>query len=224
MKQPFWKRWWSFFDEVLIEMSSSELNEHLEVLLVKGEYQLCTKEAIYSYGRYYDNFKKVFEKIHLPKDDSKVLVLGLGLASIPIILEKDFKKDYRYTAVELDDEIIRLASKYVLDEIDSEIQTIHADAFHYVNIDQEKYDMIAVDIFLSDAIPSEFETIDYLERVKHMLSDNGILILNRLFYYSQDKRSTELYFDQIFKKVFPQGKHLHVSGNWMLLSDNRFLK
>ncbi len=219
MKQPLWKRIKSYFVDVHIEGTSSVFNEELDVLLVKGEYQLVTPEAIYSYGKRYDNFFKAFQQIGLNKYDiDSVLLLGLGLGSIPYMLEKHFNRDYSYTAVEIDEDIVYLASKYVLNDLESEVSTICTDALHFVKIDTRKYDFVAMDVFVSDYIPEEFETEGFLRALSDRMADDGLLLFNRLYFFDGDKKKTKEYFDTIFKKVFPEGRYLEVNGNWILFN------
>jgi len=219
MKQPLWKCLLSYFKDVHIESATSIFNDELNVLLVKGEYQLVTPEAIYSYGKRYDNFFKAFKQIDLNNENiDSVLLLGLGLGSIPLMLENHFKKNYRYTAVEIDDDIINLASKYVLNHLDSEITTICTDAIKFVQIDQNQYDLVAMDVFISDYIPSEFETEEFLQNLKNRIAPDGLLMFNRLYFFEKDKVKTEKYFDNTFKKVFPNGRRLNINGNWILLN------
>jgi len=219
MKQPFWKHLLSYVKDVHIESATSIYNDQLDVLLVKGQYQLVTPEAIYSYGNKYDNFFSSFSKINLEKENiDSVLLLGLGLGSIPFMLEKYFKKQYTYTAVEIDDDIIYLASKYVLNSLDSEVTTVCTDALNFVVIDQNHYDLIAMDVFVSDYIPPEFETEEFLYDLKDRMTDGGLLLFNRLYFFEKDKIKTEKYFNTTFKKVFPTGRYLNINGNWILLS------
>ncbi|MEM9547516.1 MAG: hypothetical protein AAGA77_16165 [Bacteroidota bacterium] len=219
MRQPLWKRLLSYIKDVHIESATSIFNDELNVLLVKGEYQLVTPEAIYSYGKRYDNFFSAFKQIGLEKREiDSVLLLGLGLGSIPLMLEKHFKKEYRYTAVEIDDDIINLASKYVLNYLKSEITTICTDAVNFVQIDQNQYDMVAMDVFISDYIPSEFETEEFLLHLKKKIAPNGLLMFNRLYFFEKDKKKTETYFNTTFKKIFPNGRRLNINGNWILLN------
>lgn len=219
MKQPLWKRLLSYVKDVHIESATSIFNDELNVLFVKGQYQLVTTEAIYSYGNRYDNFFKAFKQINLEKENiQSVLLLGLGLGSIPFMLENFFKKDYSYTAVEIDDEIIYLASKYVLNYLDSDITTICTDAINYVQIDQNQYDFVAMDVFVSDYIPEEFETEEFLINLKERITPNGLLMFNRLYFFDNDKKKTEKYFNTTFKKVFPNGRYLNINGNWILLN------
>lgn len=219
MKPPLWKHLLSYIKDVHIESASSEYNEELNVLLVKGEYQLVTPEAIYSYGHRYDNYFNAFKKADLEKENiDEVLLLGLGLGSIPLMLEKHFNKDYRYTAVEIDVDIIQLASKYVLNHLDSEITTICADALNFVKIDPNQYDLVAMDVFISDYIPEEFESTEFLLDLKEKIAPGGLLMFNRLYYFERDKIKTKKYFETTFKSVFPEGRYLNINGNWILLN------
>lgn len=219
MKQPLWKRIKSYFVDVHIESTSSIFNDELDVLLVKGEYQLVTPEAIYSYGKRYDNFFKAFNQIGIDKQDiDSVLLLGLGLGSIPYMLEKHFNQNYSYTAVEIDEDIVYLASKYVLNDLSSEVSTICTDALHFVDIDTRQYDFVAMDIFVSDFIPEEFETEGFLRALSKRMTDDGLLMFNRLYFFDGDKKKTKKYFETIFKNVFPKGRYLEVNGNWILFN------
>ena len=219
MKQPWWKHLLSYITDVHIEGSHSDFNENLNVLLVKGQYQLVTPEAIYSYGTRYDNYFKAFKKLDLDKENvQSVLLLGLGLGSIPYMLENYFKRDYSYTAVEIDEEVIHLASKYVLNSLNSEITTICADANSFVRIDQNQYDLIAMDVFESDVIPEQFETEEFLLNLKERITKDGLLMFNRLYLFEKDKKKTQQYFRNIFKRVFPNGRKMNINGNWILLN------
>lgn len=224
MNIPFWKKWLSYLFEIHIESAPSEHNPHLYVSLVKGRYQLCTEHAVYSYGDLYDNFVRAFMRLDLEKLPGKeVLILGFGLGSIPVILEKKFGKDFHYTAVELDEEVLYLANKYTLPELDSPVQIIQADAFAFSHLCEEKYDLICMDVFLDDVIPADFETSAFLENLKSMLNPNGVLLYNRLALTDRDKKATNFFFETEFLRVFPAGYALDTIGNRILVNEKRFV-
>ena len=209
----------SYIKDVHIETATSDFHDDLQVLLVKGEYQLVTPEAIYSYGHRYDNYFTAFKELKIREYDiEEVLILGTGLASIPYMLENYFDRSYNYTAVEIDETVIELASKYVINGMKSSVTTICTDASTYVHIDKNKYDLIAMDVFVSDFIPEEFESEEYLRTLESMLSDNGILMYNRLYYFDKDKKNTEKFYYKVFKKVFPNARYLNVMGNWIIVN------
>lgn len=224
MKPPLLKSLWSYITDVHIESMSSDYNEELHVLLSKGRYQLCTPNAIYSYGDKYDNFTETFNQLQLDDSIKDVLILGFGLGSIPYMLEKKYGKRYSYTGVEIDDTVIYLASKYVLDDLKSEVQMINADAWNFVQLTEYRYDMICVDIFIDDKIPKIFLTSDFLEIIQSNLTENGILLFNHLGMRQQDADAAMQYHDEIFNKQFPNSVALKVVDNYMMLNNRNHLK
>lgn len=224
MEQPFWKRLLSYITELHIESAPSEHNPHLYVSLSKGRYQLSTEHAVYSYGDLYDNFVRAFHRLNLDnKKIENVLILGFGLGSIPVILEKTFGKIYSYVAVELDENVIYLADKYTLPSLKSPVQIINADAFAFAHICSEKFDLICMDVFSDDVIPADFETRDFLGHLGELLNRDGILLYNRLSLSDKDRVKTRQFFETKFKQQFPSGQALDVGGNWILVNEKRFL-
>jgi predicted membrane-bound spermidine synthase len=222
VKIPGWKKWISYLSEIHIETTSSDYNEFLQVSLCKGRLQLSTREAIYSYADKYDNFRETFEKMKLP-DEAQVLLLGFGLGSIPYMLEKKFHKKYSYTGVEIDEAVIYLASKYVLPDLNSDIHLIQADAFSYIHQDTNRYDIIAMDIFISEKIPAIFQTKEFLESIKDNLTENGTLLFNRLAKTKEEIIETKNYFNQVFLHLFPDAHCIQVKGNSILISHKNYL-
>lgn len=223
--QPFWKIWLSHLMEIHLESTSSEYNPHLYVSLRRGRYQLSTAKAIYSYGDLYDNFSKAFQRIDLDKiPGPEVLVLGLGLGSIPIILEKKLQRHFYYTAVEVDEAVIDLASRYTLPDLESPVQIICADAYAFVMQSETQYDLICMDVFIDDAVPSPFESEEFVEQLSDLLAPGGVLLYNRLTAAIKDTRKSQQFFKQVFLPVFPEGKYINVQGNWILLNDQKLLK
>jgi SAM-dependent methyltransferase len=219
MQIPQWKKWLSYLIEMHIESAPSPTNPHLYVSLKRGRYQLSTARAIYSYGDLYDNFNKTFQAIRLDKwPVENVLLLGLGLGSIPFMLERNFHKNYQYTAVEIDEAVAYLAHKYVLSGLQSPIETVCANALDYVDQCRETFDLIAMDIFLEDHIPDEFETEDFLRQLAGLLSPNGILLYNRLSRTKEDLDRTRVFYRDVFSVVFPNAAYVDAGGNWVLIN------
>ena len=219
MKQALWKNILSFLTEIHIESAPSEINPHLYVSLRNARYQLCTANAIYSYADLYDNFYKVFKQIPFEKYAfQKVLILGFGLGSIPWMLEKNFKQAFNYTAVEVDESVVYLANKYVLDELESPIQLICTNAQAFVAQWQERFDLICMDIFLDDIIPDSFQTTAFLEQLQSLLTKEGLLLYNCLAANKDDRAKTKTFFETSFSTVFPKANYLDVTSNWILLN------
>ncbi len=225
MRPPIWKRLLSYLFELHIESAPSDVNPHLYVSLKNGRYQLCTANAVYSYEDLYTNFLQAFEKIRLEALPSEeVLVLGMGLGSIPYILERRFGKNYRYTAVEVDESVLYLANRYGLAELSSSVTAVCADAYAFMLQNEEQYGLACMDIFLDDVVPDTFESPEFLEALKLSLAPGGLLLYNRLTDTLRGRKHTQAFFEEKFLATFPQGTYLDVGGNWILMNRSDMLK
>ena len=213
----------SYFVDISLESSSSAYNPYLEVLLVNGRHQLITKNAIYSFDDKYENFYAAFKHIDWDKlKVQKVLVLGLGLGSVIYMLEKNFNKRFEYTCVEIDPEIIRLANKYCLSQLDSRAEIMETDAESFLRIDSNKYDLILMDIFQNAKVPGKFSKKEFIEVLKSKLDLNGLLLYNRM-NINQEDRSENLEFSKKFADIFPDHHALQVKDNLVYFSGNDVL-
>lgn len=215
---PPWKRWLSYLGEIQLESISSNVNPDLRISLVRGRLQLSSTNSIYSFDDYYLNFLTAFQKLQIERQSiSNVLMLGLGLGSVPFILEKKFRLFLEYTIVDFDETVIYLASKYALPRIQSPVQIVHADAWSYVRLNGGKtYDMIVVDLFVDDVVPSVFESIDFLNCLTRMSHHQTLILSNRLYRTGMDKQKTDRYYKEIFQQVFESSEHMLIEGNSIL--------
>ena len=225
MKPSRWRRLLSYLTEIPLEHRSSEHNAELTVALSRGRYQLYTENAVYSYADLYDNFRQAFRRIDLDHPPiERVLLLGLGLGSIPWMLERTFGRRYRYTAVEIDEEVIYLAGKYCLGELRSPMEVICADARQYVAVCAQRFDLICMDIFEDDTVPEAFEEAGFLRALQGLLTPGGRLLYNRLASRPGDRSSSLRFFRQVFLPVFPDAAKLEMKDNLVLLHDRRYLR
>lgn len=216
-KVSWWQRLFSYMTEIHIQTVVGQYNPILQVSLVQNRLQLSTENAIYSFDDLYLNFRRAFEKIELPPHGSNHLLLGLGLGSVPYILEKHFGKEYHTTAVELDEAVIGLASGFTFPRLKSKIEVVHADAEIFVQCTESTYDLITVDLFLDDVIPPYFENLEGLKRLRKLLNPGGQVLINRLYRNGSDRLKTNNFYRNIFQKVFKNETYLDVQGNWILV-------
>ncbi len=155
----------------------------------------------------------------LEKVDS-VLLLGLGLGSVPWMLERNFALSFRYTAVEIDEAVVYLAWKYALRHLASPMEVVQADARAFVLQDTSEYDLVVMDVFRDAVIPSEFQQLSFLEGLKSRLSPNGILLFNYLAQTPEDRLQADTFFREKFLAVFPEADFLDTGGNRMLMWQN----
>ncbi len=222
---PTWKKWLSYITEVHIESAPSEVNPHLYVCMHKGKLQLCSENAIYSYDENYHNFAGSFAQMDLSKvNEQEVLVLGFGLGSIPLILQNTYQIKAYYTGVELDEAVLYLFEVYNANKIKSSLQMICANAEVYAATCQEKYQLICSDVFLDNITPAPYWETKYLEYLANCLLPDGAILLNTLALTKENQAEADRFFEDKFKKVFPNAIKLAVHRNYMLLSDKAWLK
>ena len=226
IKIPRYRRALSYVTEQVLETTSSDYNDFLQVLLVSGRLQLVAEEAIYSFGDYYLNFRKLFERFDfeaLP-EDSNCLILGLGLGSIPEMLEDLLALSYSYVAVEIDPVIIELASDYSLPDRRSPIEVVEADAAAFLRADVRRYDLICVDVFQDATVPEHLVVPDFLDLLKARLAPGGAIVYNRLADTAEHKKEALAYYEGPFLKAFPGAGFYNSGGNLLLLNERRFLE
>jgi len=218
LRIPRWKKLLSHIVPLTLEETGSEQNPELTVTLDKGRLQLLSGDAIYSWDDLYKNFLIAFDQLKIDEQKIEdVLILGLGLGSIPYMLEKIFHRNYHYTAVEWDETVAELAAKYTLSRLSSPVEIVTADAEIFVQITEEQYDMVVVDIFEDDLTPPQFETMAFLQKCNNLIRPGGLLLFNRLHGGDRSvKIVTERFFERDFKAVFPEAWAIDTGGNWIL--------
>jgi spermidine synthase len=217
MHIPRWKKWLSHISPMVLEMTGSEQNPELAVLLNRGRLQLLSGNAIYSWDDLYRNFTKAFEVLKIQdRSVQEVLILGLGLGSVPYMLEKKYGVQANYTAVEWDETVGELAARYTFPRLKSHIDLVTADAELFVQVCEQQFDLLIVDIFEDDLTPPQFETDDFLRDCVALLAPNGLLMFNRLYGEHKDQVAAERYFERHFKVVFPEAWSIDTEGNLIL--------
>lgn len=217
MEVPLWKRWLSYLTPLTLEVTASPLNPELTVVLDRGRLQLLSGDAIYSWDDLYFNFAKAFEVLEpAQRGYQEVLLLGLGLGSVPYILEKKHHTNYYYTAVEWDEVVADLADRYTFSRLKSPVEMVVADAAIFVEICSERYDMVVVDLFQDSKTPAEFETVAFLDACVGLLRPGGLLLINRLSKSDRDQVLAERYWEGVFKKTLPGAAMVDTDGNWIL--------
>ena len=151
--------------------------------------------------------KKGFEYIELIKrilftdlnlQDKDILVLGAGGFSLSA--EGTFGN--RFTYVDIDKEVEKIAKTYFLEKIAGEF--VVADARVFLNATAKKYDVIVSDIYSNyRSIPLHLITREYFEKIKQKLQQNGFGVFNVIARPTlEDEYSWSV--DNTLRSVFPQ--------------------
>ena len=218
---------WSYLDTLILAEAESEYSQKLQLCYRKGRYMLVSPNAVYSYEDLYFNFSETFARLEAKNWPLKsVLVLGMGLGSVPQLLSQHFgQKNARFTLVEIDPLIIKWAKATTLPRIAATCDVVCADALQFVEncqtkFDLIKFDLIAIDIFIDDKVPQVFESQKFIQKIKSLLQPNGRLLFNRLSDTAAQNTLSQTYFQNVFAPAFPQSQTLNILTNTMLYGIN----
>lgn len=153
----------------------------------------------------------------LKKEDVKTsLILGLGGGSIAKIIREFWPKS-SIAGVEIDPLMIKLGKEFLgLSSWDVEI--VEGDALEFALNEKRKYDLVCVDTYVGDSYPVQFESEEFLVGVGKMLSSNGTLVFNRLYY--GDKRALANNFEKKLTQVFDTVERIYPEANVMFICRN----
>lgn len=216
---PRWKKWLSYLKDIVIDSEISVHNGEMFVVLSKGRILLATEEAVYSWDDLYSNFYDTFD--YLGKETiinwNKILVLGMGLGSIPFMLEKKFRSKASFVLVENDPAVVELAEYYSLPRLTNPYEIYSQDALDYVNKCKEKFDCICVDIFVGREVPEVFQKEAFLLHLKDYLNPGGVIIFNKLYMSKEDRESTDQLYHNFFSRIFHESEQRLTKFNMMLI-------
>lgn len=139
------------------------------------------------------------------KNVKRVLILGLGGGSSADVVA-NYWPDSKIIGVDIDHLIIELGKKYLnLSEIKN-LKIIKSDAQIWISkvSNNEKFDLILVDIYQGSLIPEDFNKIKFIKSLKNLLTTGGIVAFNQRSISDQALN---------LKKVFPVIKTITPEAN-----------
>lgn len=182
-------KYFSFFLPINVIKRKSTISDSLEVTWNNGELVLDSKNTNYSYGSLQRILKKGLKYIGYERirNYENVLVLGVAGGSVIKTLVGDIKFKGKITGVEIDPEIVEIATTYFkLNEIDN-LELVVEDAFEFVLKTKTHYDLIIIDIF-QDIIMPNFLFEDYfIQRINFLLNVNGFILFNTMVINEQNR-------------------------------------
>lgn len=210
-----------------VEQRKGRLTSFLEVVLDNGKLVLNTANVNYSYGSLHDIFYKTFQKLNVREREIKnVLILGFGGGSIASLLIDTFQKNCIITGVEADEVVIELAEKHFNIERFKNLDIYKTDAYTFVSGCTQKFDLIAVDIFVEDETPEKFSDNQFLLSISNLLTPTGIICYNRMLPVENGEiQAVELTksIDQLIGPNMILKYYMGGRTNWMIVHDRALL-
>ncbi|WNJ98031.1 fused MFS/spermidine synthase [Vibrio ruber] len=149
--------------------------------LVKGDsVQTCQYQDEHDQRLVYSYSQMVMGGLLLNPHPQRILVIGLGGASIPNVLTQLYP-DAEMDIVELDPGVVKVARDYFHFQETPQTSVAVADGRVFVKralLRKKKYDFIILDAFTGDYIPEHLMTREYLQEVQRLMTEDGVLVAN----------------------------------------------
>lgn len=158
-----------------------------------------------------------FAGLLLQPQPKSILVAGLGGGSIPTTFT-DLFPDAQIDVVEVDQAVVNVAKQFFFFEENPNMKVAVADARVFIKragLLGKKYDYIVLDAFGGDYIPEHLLTMEFLEEVKAILADDGVLVANTFStsrFYDHESVTYQRVFTEFFNFKLPS------SGNRIIIT------
>lgn len=177
----------------------SKINGEVKVCEQFGRYSLIADGLIQSGGIVASIWSKPISSLKTEKV-KKVLVLGLGGGTVANLIFSNWP-EAEITGVELDKEIIFIGKKFFNLGKKKQLKVINADAFVFCKKQEQKFDLIIIDLYKGSKRPSFFVKDKFLKEIRRLLGNNRIAVFNWLKLNEKNLNSFEKNLSEIFKSV-----------------------
>jgi spermidine synthase len=143
--------------------------------------------------------KAITETKNLKLEIKNCLILGLGAGGSALLVDKKWP-GIKIVGVEIDPLVVGIGQKYFKLEQVSNLKIEITDAFKKKF--ETPFDLILVDLYLGQSFPAQAEQKEFLEKIKKISKDKGVVIFNR-FYWGKYKKQARN-FEKILKNYFPK--------------------
>ncbi len=204
------KRLLSFLLPIKIHQKKSVYSKNLEVTWNNGYLVLDSENTNYSFGSLQRVLKKGLKYIGYERiqNFNSILVLGVAGGSVIETLKKEVKFEGKITGVEIDADVIELATKYFGLGNYKNVSIVNDDAFEFVLKTKEKYDLIIIDIFQDTTMPNFLFEDFFINRINFLLNINGFILFNTMVLDYKDRRRNAAYknkFDSNYSvRLYPK--------------------
>lgn len=177
----------------------------------------------------FDYAKMVFAGLLLNPDPDRVLVIGLGGGSIPRAMHGLFPRA-QIDVVEIDPAVVNVAARFFDFHEGEKIDIIESDGRVFVKQqllkNDKHYDYIVLDAFNGQYIPPHLMTREFLQEVKKLLTDDGVLVANTFStskLYHSESATYAAVFDWFVEVRTRSGNRIILTGKGELPSEEELL-
>lgn len=198
----------SIYNYLQVYEDKNEVSLSTNVLF--GVQSVYYKEKGLHYSHYYDyDLAALLMANSNKKEEVNVLILGMGSGTYAKQIERYFD-NVNVTGVEIDEKITYLAETYFNQSKDIDVYTYDGRAF--LNVINDKYDVILVDAYQDITIPFQMSSIEFFTLVKDHLTSDGVMVVN-LNMRSDEDKNINYYLCDTINNVFDYCYTVNVSSS-----------
>ena len=207
----------SLYRNIMVTEDSSRRCMRFTITDINGQNQSC---------RYLDDYDKlvfpyarmVLASLMVQDNPQSILIIGLGGGTLVHTYSTIFP-EAEITIAEIDEAVVRVASEYFDYHDTPKIRTEAVDARVFIKragLRGVKYDLVILDAFNGEYIPEHLMTAEFLEEVKLLLPENGMVVANtfstsRLF--AAESNTYRQVFGEIFNvRMFGTGNRIIIAS------------
>ena len=169
----------SLYRNIVVTEDSSRRCMRFTITSRSGQNQSCRYlerpvELVFPYA------KMTLSSLLVQNEPKRMLIVGLGGGTLPDTYSRLFP-DTEIVISEIDDAVFRVAREYFGFEETHKIKVDVGDARVFIKragLRGEKFDLVILDAFNGEYIPEHLMTVEFLEEVKKLLPDDGMVVSN----------------------------------------------
>lgn len=169
----------SLYRNIVVTEDSNRRCMRFTITSRSGQNQSCRflerpVELVFPYA------KMTLSSLLVQDNPQRILIVGLGGGTLPDTYSRLFP-DAEIIISEIDDAVFRVAREYFGFQETDKIKVDIGDARVYIKragLRGEKFDLVILDAFNGEYIPEHLMTTEFLEEVKMLLPENGMVVSN----------------------------------------------
>jgi spermidine synthase len=165
----------------------------------------------------FDYTRMSFAGLLLAPNPQRILIIGLGGGTLPLAFN-DLFPEAEIDILEIDQAVVTVAEEYFYFKENDQMKVIVEDGRVFIKraaIRDQRYDYIVLDAFSGDYIPEHMLTEEFLEEVKSIMTDDGVLVANT-FSTSRLYDHESVTYQRVFGEFF--NFKLPTSGNRIIIT------
>jgi len=206
----------SLYRNIIVTEDSTRRCLRFTITRRTGQNQSCRflenpQELVFPYA------KMTLSSLLVQDDPQRILIIGLGGGTLPEVYHSLFP-EAEIIISEIDDAVLSVAEDFFEFEQTDKIKVDIGDGRVYVKragLRNETFDLVIIDAFNGEYIPEHLMTEEFLEEIKLLLPEDGILVSNTF--------STSRLYDaesQTYQNVFGEIINLRMNstGNRIVIA------